>query len=50
MIAKFIATQAIAVVLGVIGAGLIENAIDKSTRQNYYRNVVVFPKLYALKG
>lgn len=50
MSAKLFATQVAGVTMGVVGTALVFNAIDKATRNNYYRKVVVFDKLPRIRG
>lgn len=50
MSAKLIATQVTAVTLGVVGAALIERAIDKGTRVNPVKRGVIFEKLSRFQG
>lgn len=50
MSAKLLATQIAGVTMGVIGTALIFNAVDKATRQNHYRRVVLFDKLHRIRG
>lgn len=50
MSAKLLATQIAGITMGVIGTALFFNAVDKATRHDYHRRVVVFDKLHELEA
>lgn len=50
MSAKLLATQIAGITMGVIGTALFFNAVDKATRHDYHRRVVVFDKLHRIRG